>query len=429
VSGLAKALLQEVRGDRSRTPVGTALEVQFNPETLRLTLSNQVEGGNRQGRQVRQYIGASSTELAFDLVFDTADEIGEDGAPRSVREKTGMVERFLRPRGPQGQKQAVPMVRFHWGDVVVEGIIESLSVDFGLFSPGGVPLRAKMSVKIKEQDARYQYHEADRGSNRQVAPSAESGGAAAAPGGPGGGGAGGQGSRTEEALAGESLAEFAARQGLDPSAWRALADGVPDPMSLLPGQEIRFPSGQLAPRLGLATPALALPLECASGPAAEREPRVPSDGRALTAGGGVAAGLAGAAAAGAERAAERERRAFSLQARQAEGGSVAPAGRAAPALDARALAFGHGVPLRPRVGGAAAERGRAILGGAPLRPDSRAGDAVRPADPTTPPWTRLPPGDVGRAAADRSQAVRRPRRPCGCGCGGPRPGGGSCRCG
>ena len=66
---LSKATLQEIASDEGSTPKGDPVEVQFNPATLRLQISNTIEGGDTRGRQVRQYIGSSSTTLTIDLVL------------------------------------------------------------------------------------------------------------------------------------------------------------------------------------------------------------------------------------------------------------------------------------------------------------------------------------------------------------------------
>ena len=148
MSGLEKATLKEL-------PDGKEIAVQFNPASLKLTLSNTVEGGKARNRVTRQYLGSSSTDLSFDLVFDTADEIQEGGKARSVREKTALVEKFLLPKGKGKNKKAPPRVHFHWGDLIIEGVISNLTIETDLFSADGIPLRAKMSVSIKEQDAKY----------------------------------------------------------------------------------------------------------------------------------------------------------------------------------------------------------------------------------------------------------------------------------
>ena len=144
---LSKATLQEIASDEGSTPKGDPVEVQFNPATLRLQISNTIEGGDTRGRQVRQYIGSSSTTLTIDLSFDTADE-GTRARPRDVRERTAMVEKYVVPAGTTDneEKQAVPRVRFHWGKLVFDGIIDGVTIDFDHFAEDGTPLRAKFRL-------------------------------------------------------------------------------------------------------------------------------------------------------------------------------------------------------------------------------------------------------------------------------------------
>jgi hypothetical protein len=228
---LNKATLQNL-SDSSAIPI----EVQFNPASLKLDLANTIEGGDTKGRQKRQYIGKSSSTLTFELHFDTSDR-GTTDAPISVRSLTATVEQFLVPQGNPGTKQTAARVRFHWAELIFEGIIESTSIDFDLFASNGTPLRAKMSVSIKEQDAKYQL--------LQTGPGANKAGNATPPGAPGtgpGSSGGGPANRRGIALAGESAAEFTARMGLDPAAWRGIAGqlGSSSSLSLPAGASINF---------------------------------------------------------------------------------------------------------------------------------------------------------------------------------------------
>ena len=156
MSGLEKATLTRLANDASDTEEGSPIPVQFNPASLKLTLSNNTEGGTNTGRPARQFSGNASTDLAFDLVFDTADEDDGSGGPRSVREKTAMVEQFVLPTGTGSGRRSPPRVKFHWDRLIIKGVITSVSVDFDLFASNGTPLRAKVGVSIKEQDARYE---------------------------------------------------------------------------------------------------------------------------------------------------------------------------------------------------------------------------------------------------------------------------------
>jgi hypothetical protein len=235
---LKKATLLQIESNAGAKPLGDEIEVQFNPASLKLELANKVEGGDSKGRQSRQYLGKTSTTLSFDLHFDTADE-GTSDQPVSVRTRTALVEAFVLPIGSGNTKQAPPKARFHWDELVIDGIIESLSIDFDLFAPNGTPLRAKMAVSMKEQDAKYELLQTGPGANQAIE--------ASPPGSPGTGpgtASGGPSDRTADALAGESAADFAARMGLDPSAWRGIAVGLGagSSLSLSAGVSIDFSS-------------------------------------------------------------------------------------------------------------------------------------------------------------------------------------------
>jgi hypothetical protein len=460
MSSLAKATLREYSDNPAvdRQLESTAFPVQFNPQSLKLQLDNKVEGGEARGAQRRQYVGKSSTTLSFDLHFDTADE-GTTAAPVSVRTRTAMVERFLLPKTSGKAKQAPPKCLFHWNELVLYGVIDSLSIDFELFASNGTPLRAKMGVSIKEQDAKYEL--------LQTGPGANQASGATPPGkpgtGPGGGTSGGPTDRSDQALGGESAADFAARQGLDPAAWRGIAAqlGGGASLSLAAGASIDFSSSLSASAsVGLAVGVdlgASVSVDASFGLAASAGASA-SAGFALAAAGGVGAAIEAVATAKAAGAADAARRAFGDAVptpgaganRVAGAGAAAqaalarpPAGTARPALpgqpraplqgrvtpsvagtappappppraDPRATSFGQGVPLRPRAASAADLRTDAAAGRVALRPHVAVTDVLVPGDPSAPPWTRLPAG-TGRAAADQAQSVRTPR-PCNCAC-------------
>jgi hypothetical protein len=321
-------------------------------------------------------VGRSSTELSFDLVFDTADEIREDGTARDVRERTAMVERFLIPKTENGERKPVPpRVRFHWGELVLVGVITNLSIDFELFSPDGTPLRAKTSVSIQEQDPRYEYLEAGAGAAR------ESVGGGAGSGRPGEPGSDSRGDpdRSASTQDGESLADFAARQGLDPARWRALAAQVDDPRSLPAGQELSFDS-TLSAALGVGARSGATAQGVGTG---EGEPGLAEGGgsalargRALARAGGLASALDAAAGADAAARTAAEREAFDRP-----GPADAPVGEA---QDRRARTFGRGVPLRP-LRGARDEPALPLLGPAGGE-GARGGGSTGPRNPIRPSW-------------------------------------------
>lgn len=438
---LEKARLMEIDADEAAKVVsGSEIPVQFNPASLKLSLANKVETQDTRGQQLRQYLGKTSTTLAFELQFDTSDE-GSTDSPVSVRTRTSAIERFVLPKGTGKQKQKPPKARFIWKDLQVDGIIEDLSIDFDLFAADGTPLRAKMSVTMKEQDAKYQRGKIGPGANSATGVGLP-GAAGAGPGSFGGGigvsagvtaglsaGVGVSatlGDSTRLALSGESAAEFAARAGLDPAAWRGVTGGLDNTLSLKAGAEIDFSSSLTAGsgvgvNTGVDAGATASP-EAQVGLDVRGAVPTPaaislgspgaSAGFALAAAGGVVAAINTVQTVKAGSAANAAKAAF------ASGFAIEPPAddnkRTSSTPDARIASFGFGVPLRDRVSPGAEMRNGALSGRIPLRPHGRAGDAVDPnPDPTAAPWIRLP-ADRSRKVADAAQRARRPSRPCGC---------------
>jgi len=444
---LAKATLQVISPDNPPRELSPAVPVQFNPTTLRLALANQAAGGNSRGSQVRQFTGTSSTTLSLDLIFDTADE-GTTEQPRSVRELTGMVEKFVLPQGEGQNKQAPPKVRFHWGELIIDGLVESVNVDFDHFAANGTPLRAKVGLQIKEQDSRYMYLESGAGANASSNAPTPGSPSAATPGSSGGGG-----DMSGLALAGESVADFAARMGIDPSAWRGLAAGLDVSLSLEAGIELGF-SASLNAGLGIGVSAgvqtgasasleVNLGLEVqASAASGAKAAATQNAGLNLSAAGGLGAAVESAKIASAQSAVEDTRAAFQqpttsssrsagavqtslpeqsrvpLSLPPTSGGtSIAPA---PPRSDPRASSYAFGVPLRSTVGAAAYIRAGAMQGALALNSSGSSaanGEPPETFDPTVPKWIALP--DNPANTTQRSRGRRRPLSACGCssGCG------------
>src|SRR5262245_1872639 len=74
-----------------------SIEVQFNPESLKLTYSNSMQGGDQSGSSALQFVGQSTTKLAFDLWFDVSaplpkrvleGDVPDDASVKDVRKLT-----------------------------------------------------------------------------------------------------------------------------------------------------------------------------------------------------------------------------------------------------------------------------------------------------------------------------------------------------
>lgn len=369
MSALLKARLAEIgSGERPTEVANTTVDVQFNPTSLRVQISNRTAGGAQAGAQARQRPGTGDMTVGFDLVFDTADEDAGSGRAVNVLERTKMVERFVRPRGTQPGQEAPPRVLFEWGGFQVQGTMESANIDLDFFDAQGVPLRAKVAVSIKGQDPRWTYTPAPGGQGTGAAgpraPNAAGAGPAALPAGaPGTRGQASAVDRIVQAMPGESLAQVAARVGFEVRAWRALAAGIANPLKLALGQEVALPAhkggsanGQAAQGQDGASTRAALPLTAAApavagaaGMAAVSQRAAATSAAAAAAGNAVRAGQALAAQGGAQGAIAASR-ASTHRADAARSLAAFGNGAGVPAEQAD-RPWGAGVPLRPRLGG------------------------------------------------------------------------------
>jgi hypothetical protein len=153
---LAKAKLIEL--DQQFTQEkdgGRRVEVQFNPESLKVTFANEIkqpEGGDQSaGTAGRQFVGAGTTKLAVQLWFDVTAM--EEDPVDDVRRLTQQVVYFMTPQrsDAEPEKLAPPGVRFQWGTFLFDGMVEGLEESLEFFSPDGKPLRATISLTFSQQ--------------------------------------------------------------------------------------------------------------------------------------------------------------------------------------------------------------------------------------------------------------------------------------
>ncbi|UZH44151.1 LysM peptidoglycan-binding domain-containing protein [Roseateles amylovorans] len=227
MTALTRAKLIELdAGFKKEKPGGVRVEVQFNPETLKLTFANEIkqpEGGDQQaGNNGRQFVGAGTTKLALQLWFDVTAM--EKNAVDDVRRLTTKVIHFMTPQNADEDpnKKVPPGVRFQWGTFLFDGMVESLEESLEFFSPDGKPLRASISLTLSQQkilEAQF------KGAGRvPVRPGHAPPGHAP----------------LKAALQGDSLQAIAGR--LSKGDWQgiAAANGIEDPLRMAPGQLVNL---------------------------------------------------------------------------------------------------------------------------------------------------------------------------------------------
>ena len=228
---LAKAQLIELDATfKNPAPGGKRVEVQFNPETLKVTYANKTQAqqsaGDQRGNSPRQVVGAGSTKLALQLWFDASAAGTSD-----VRQLTSAVAQFMQPQSPAGgaaggagggNQPTPPGVRFSWGTFTFDGMMDSLDETLDFFSPDGRPLRASLSLGMSGQ--------------LEIVSPAGAGGVPAAAAGPTPGT-----QPLTAAPSGLSLQGLAAAAGVSVD-WQvvAAANGIENPRLLAPGQLINL---------------------------------------------------------------------------------------------------------------------------------------------------------------------------------------------
>ena len=233
---LAKATLTELwpgqdnRLQEQNKDGGAAkkVTVQFNPQSLKVALTNQNAGGSQPGASASQFVGQGTTKLTIELWFDVQLPVpeGTEDPGGDVRNLTKDVAYFMTPQQVTRADQSgllPPGVQFLWGTFLFKGTVDSINETLEHFSEDGRPLRAMMALTISKQDLIFEFGTASPGA-----------GVPAGAGGAGGGGAPAGTTPLAPARQGESLQQMAGRSGGD---WKqiAAANGIENPRLVPPG--------------------------------------------------------------------------------------------------------------------------------------------------------------------------------------------------
>jgi nucleoid-associated protein YgaU len=217
------------------------IPVQFNPAELSFDKSVQMAELNIPGLDspIQQFIRGQTEKLTLDLFFDTTDEGGMGAGAVSVTKYTDKIYQLVKI---EAERHAPPICEFHWNDQfpgsdlsngapgqkpnpygnqrrnAFRCVVESVKQKFVLFSPKGVPLRATLSVVLRE----YKTLEEQLEELNLMSPD-----------------------RTKSHITqqGETLSRIASEHYTQPDEWRAIATAnqIEDPRRLEPGLLMKIP--------------------------------------------------------------------------------------------------------------------------------------------------------------------------------------------
>jgi contractile injection system tube protein len=157
-ANLAKAMLQELDAGFANVVSGHDVTVQFNPESLKVVFTNQIQQpsgpGDQRGPGAQLYVASGATKLTVNLWFDVPSQSEFD----DVRRMTQKVAYFIKPKENSNPKM-VPATRFVWGTFQFDGVVESMEESLEFFSPDGRPLRAAVALGMSRQEFTFGFNQ------------------------------------------------------------------------------------------------------------------------------------------------------------------------------------------------------------------------------------------------------------------------------
>lgn len=208
----------------------STIVAMFNPN--KLTVSRNVswpsQNAAKRDTPESQFIGGEPATLGVDLLFDTYD------TPQ--REKESVKERYvdklmqLTTVAGHGSIHRPPVCRLTWGDMAVffQGVLQQIETQYTMFLESGTPVRASNRCTFKQWVSNSKDLEQQKLMSSDVA-------------------------KVWIVKRGETLAAIAAGEYGDARQWPliAAANGIDNPLALLPGTRLLLPPRRVAWNAGV----------------------------------------------------------------------------------------------------------------------------------------------------------------------------------
>ncbi len=207
----------------------STIVAMFNPD--KLTVSRSVswptQPAAKRDTPESQFTGGIPATLGVDLLFDTYDTPSLD--KESV--KTKYIDKLLQLTTVQGEQHRPPVCRMSWGDQAVffQGVLTEIQTQYTMFLESGRPVRATNRCTFKQWISNSTDLKQQNLMSSDVA-------------------------KVWIVKRGETLAAIAAAEYGDGRQWRAIAEanGIDDPLALVPGTRLMLPARKVAWRAGVS---------------------------------------------------------------------------------------------------------------------------------------------------------------------------------
>lgn len=222
---ISKVTKNDSTGDMSVSQSSSdVFTCQFNPENFKLAKKNKWVPGTTTGQDTSALVfsGGQPQSMSIVLTFDsthTGDPVMDQ---YSTLRKLSRVDTSTRNRTTALGSPSWVMVQ--WGSYMgFVAVIEGLDEEYTFFKPDGTPLRAKVTISLRQV--------ADETAVSAQNPTSRS-----------------EPRRTWVVQEGQRLDWIAYQEYGDTGAWRLIADenGIDDPFNLRAGQVLRLPSERAA---------------------------------------------------------------------------------------------------------------------------------------------------------------------------------------
>ena len=190
---------------------GTRIQALFNPKEYTIAKSvpwNPHASAGLDAPEMQFTTGQGET-LNLELFFDTYEE------GTNVRMHTEQLHQLALI---DSEIHRPPLLLVSWGALMFRGVVESISHRFTMFLESGLPVRATVTISLRQAASATEQQEQIKKQSPDHA-------------------------KIHAVQRGETLQMIASREYDDPGEWRRIADanGIVDPLQVEPGRRLMIP--------------------------------------------------------------------------------------------------------------------------------------------------------------------------------------------